>query len=329
MRARLFIFSFSVLASVFLIGEFYKKAAGKNRVNEFNRQRFEEFYETPGLELFFLGSSHSYCTFDPEVFENELGLRSYQLGLPSQRPDATYYTAREIVNYFAPKIFVMEIYWDMLDEDFDVKQADALFEVMRSESLKREFIRDAFPFNEKIKYNINAARYMADFFTYVNNLLKSKIDYKETPPAEETATVTEGTEYYRSKGYVFCDYIINDDELDKTNQFKNFDGENFKISKRQQSYLKKLTELCESRNIKLFFVTAPIAPVSMDYIKNYEKINAAVSAAARELNVEYLDLNYETKNLLRLKDFRDDAHLNDGGVKIVSAFYAEYLKRFL
>ena len=66
----------------------------------------------------------------------------------------------------------------------------------------------------------------------------------------------------------------------------------------------------------------------MDYIKNYEKINAAVTSAAQELNINYLDLNYETKNLLELNHFRDDAHLNDAGVKIVSAFYAEYLKKF-
>ena len=131
----------------------------------------------------------------------------------------------------------------------------------------------------------------------------------------------------RSKGYVYCDYVIPEEEFDETNQFKNFDGENWDFNKVQKRYLKKIIELCKDEDIELIFVTAPIANVSMDYIKNYDLIYNDINKFAQENNIKYIDLNkicYEN-NLLKDENFRDDAHLNDSGVKIVNNIFMEFL----
>ena len=54
-----------------MAGKKYKTAAEKNTVNAFTEQRFDEFYKQPenSIDMVFIGSSHSYCTFDPEIIE--------------------------------------------------------------------------------------------------------------------------------------------------------------------------------------------------------------------------------------------------------------------
>jgi len=74
-------------------------------------------------------------------------------------------------------------------------------------------------------------------------------------------------------------------------------------------------------------VTAPIANVSMDYINNYDEIHNAVAEISEGLGVKYLDFNVVNRDekLLKLENFRDDAHLNDSGVKIVDSYYVNWL----
>ena len=64
--------------------------------------------------------------------------------------------------------------------------------------------------------------------------------------------------------------------------------------------------------------TAPIAPVSYDYISNYECIHDVFQKIADENNLTYLDFNLVNpkEHILTNDKFRDDAHLNDSGVKI-------------
>ena len=99
------------------------------------RRNLSGFYacRKNSLDVVFLGSSHSYCTFDPEIFDAQLGTSSFQMGMPLQHMDTTYYTFLEVLNYQHPKCVVLEVYWDMLDDDFELTQAGYLFQVMKNE----------------------------------------------------------------------------------------------------------------------------------------------------------------------------------------------------
>ena len=91
--------------------------------------------------------------------------------------------------------------------------------------------------------------------------------------------------------------------------------------------LEEAKAICEEKGIKLIFVTAPIAPVSMDYIKNYDEVHDKLAALAEKLNVPYIDYNEKNYNekILSNEYFRDDAHLNDRGVKVIDGMFADYL----
>ena len=118
-------------------------------------------------------------------------------------------------------------------------------------------------------------------------------------------------------------------EYDTTNQFRNFDGKDFEINSTQRKYIEKIVKLCKDENIQLIFVTAPVANVSMSYIKNYDLVHNAVAAMAAENGVPYIDYNIENekRDMLTNENFRDDAHLNHSGVEIVDYDFIQCLKK--
>ncbi len=322
------LFAAMLIPALIFIGNKYSEASTENQINTYNQCRWEEFYSLPedSLDIVFLGSSHSYCTFDPQIIDSGLGTDSYQLGMPLQHMDSTYYTMREVLNYQKPHLAVIEVYWDMIDDEFELTQAGYLFQVINNKELEQDYIKEVFPLSEKIKYNNSALRYQADYFAYRTSEIKKSVEAKYNV-ALPAAQRQEGVEQYRSQGYTYCNYNMLPDEFDKTNQFKELDGSKWKINDTQVKYLEKLTKLCKDNGIDVIFVTAPVANVSMDYIKNYSDIHNTIENIADSLDVMYLDFNYVNGEygLLTNDNFRDDAHLNHSGVEIVDNYFIQWL----
>lgn len=312
-----------------IMGEKYSKASENNTINYFTQSRFNDFYDLPknSLDMVFIGSSHSYCTFDPENFDSELNISSFQMGTPLQHPDTSYFLLKEILNYQKPKVVVMETYWDVMDDDFEMKQANTFFEVLKNDDLKKKYINEVFPLSEKVKYNILPIRYQQDYFAYEAENMRKDIE-KKYDVTKKKAESQIGKEEYRSKGYVYCDMNMTEDEYNVTNQFKSLDGKDWVFSTSQKKYIEYIIELCNKNDIKLILVTAPIANVSMEFIKNYDAIHNQISDFANQNSIEYIDYNIVNKNesLLSNDNFRDDAHMNDSGVKIVNKHFLNFLK---
>lgn len=327
---KLIMFVIVVSGIFFAVGSKYKAAAEKNTVNQFTKSRFDEFYglEKNSLDMVYVGSSHSYCTFDPEKIDKITGLKSFQMGTPLQHADTTYFELLEIYNYQTPKYVVMELYWDVVDDDFEPKQADSFFEVLDNDVLKDKYIDEVFPMGAKAKYILPAIRYQQEYFAYKTNEMEKEITQK-TGVTKPVIQETNGTEYYRSLGYTYCDTVIAESELDRTNQFKTFDAKKWDFSPVQLKYIEKIVKLCEEKGSTLVLVTAPIANVSMKFIKNYDVIHQKFANFANKNNINYIDYNIVNmeENMLEMKHFRDDAHLNDEGVKIVDEHFAKWFRK--
>ena len=322
------IFAIIVIPALIYLSNAYTGAASKNHVNAWNRQRAADFYALEGdsLDMLFIGSSHSYCTFAPELIDKALGTQSFQFGMPLQFPDSSWFTLREALKTQSPSVVVMELFWGVMNQDFDVKQADTLFQAFDNEQFKQGYINAIFPWNEKIKYAFPIIRYQQDFLTYEGTLFKSWVESRFNVSVKAEAQT--GTERYDYRGFMYCDYVIPESKFGPLNQFANFDGKKWTFSKVQRGYLEKIIDLCAGNNIRLLFVTAPVAPISMEKIKNYDVVYNTISGFTRENKIPYLDFNAENqaRHLFQNINFRDDAHLNYSGVEIADAFFAQWVK---
>jgi hypothetical protein len=311
--------------SVRWLNSAYTQAASLNKVNAWSKQRFDDFYALPpdAIDTVFIGSSHSYCTFAPEILDPRLGIESYQFGMPLQHPDSTYYTLLEIFKTQKPKLVVMELYWGVTAEDFEVKQAEALFQAMGKPEVRDDYIKQVFPWNEKIKYQIPFIRFQADYLAFLNSKI---MDYaKSAFGVSSKALVQEGVERYSYRGFMYSDYQMLPGEFDETNQFKGFDGKNFEMSKVQRDYVKKAAELARENQAVFVLVTAPISKVSLNFIKNYQLVNSGMAALAEELDAPYMDFNMAS-GVFEDANFRDDAHLNYSGAVIANEMFAVWLE---
>ncbi len=317
------------LAAYKFIEKKYAYAASQNAVNVWTKSRYDEFYalDRDSVDIVFIGSSHSYCTFDPENFDSRLGTLSWQLGTPLQHYDTSFYVLKEVYKTQKPSLVVLELYWDMLDDKFDMKQANSFFEAVDDESIKEDYIKNVFPLNEKVKYRLLPVQYQQDYFAYETAELEEAAENRLGVHKKQTAD-TNGTEYYLAKGYTYCDTVIPESELDETNQYKGFDGKDWEADKTQVEYIRRFVELCRQNGSEVVFVTAPIANASLEYITNYDDVHNAIKAIADEMGVKYLDFNIVNceEHLFELKNFRDDAHLNDSGVKIADEYFVSWLK---
>lgn len=318
-----------LIPAVIWMGNTFKQASKENIINRYNAQRFGDFYENDyKYDLIFIGSSHTYCTFDPKIFDERLGCSSYNMGMPLQLIASTYYELLDILEHQKPKTIVMDVYWGVMSSDFQINQVTQLFQVLNNDALKQEYISKVFPLSEKVKYSVDALKYQSDYFAYKTDEYDEKVRkaFGLVKPAEETHQT--GKEEYGGKGFVYCDYNLLPDEYDRTNQFKELDGNSFSFSNEQMKYLDKIIELCREKDIQLIFVTAPVAPVSMGYIKNYDAIHDKINDVAEKNGIPYFDYNIISKEegLLTDENFRDDAHLNYSGVEIVDNHFINLLK---
>lgn len=62
------------------------------------------------IDLLFVGSSHSYCTFNTRLFDHYLKCNSLNLGTDAQSLSVTYSAILEILKKQNPKVIILEIY---------------------------------------------------------------------------------------------------------------------------------------------------------------------------------------------------------------------------
>ena len=70
------------------------------------------YYKIPqdSIDLLFVGSSHSYCTFNTRLFDHYLKCNSLNLGTDAQSLPITYSAILEILKKQNPKVIVIEVY---------------------------------------------------------------------------------------------------------------------------------------------------------------------------------------------------------------------------
>ncbi|WP_294660531.1 hypothetical protein [uncultured Fusobacterium sp.] len=75
-------------------------------------KRWEAFYKIPKneLDIVFLGSSHSYTTYYPDMIDSGLKINSFNMASNSQQIDQLYFNLKEILKYQKPKIVFVELF---------------------------------------------------------------------------------------------------------------------------------------------------------------------------------------------------------------------------
>ncbi|NLY71609.1 MAG: hypothetical protein GX076_08070 [Clostridiales bacterium] len=264
------------------------------------------FNEEPNtFDVIFFGSSHMYCSVDPNVFEEKTGLKSYVFATQRQPLWITYHYILEALKTQSPEIIVVETHMVIEEEDYmDEGTNHTAIDPIPFSKNKIEMIKAAVPKGERRYYIFNIMKYHERWE-----------ELKETDYAREYETETDPY-----KGYVRLTTAAIDIDRQDISKVK----EAKQLTEKNRYYLNKIIDLAQQEGIFLILLKSP-SNATVEEKMYYN----AVSEIAKQRGVEYIDYNdeelYKEVGLDIETDFYDQRHLNESGmVKFVSHF-GDYL----
>lgn len=292
-------------------------------IHAYTRYMLGEFYAQEGqIDTLFLGSSHCYRSFDPDLVNETLGVHSFNAGSSQQLPDGSYYLLQEALQYNDLDTVYLETFFTGYNQSAssDVPLACYLLtDYMRPFSWNRyaylwemggpaAFLDLIFP----ARHSIVSPEDLPDLWVEKLTGGYDITDYSYV-------TYPEEGEEYRGNGFVYTEgtppygfgAVMS---LDAEAPLSEFGWQN----------LNRITALCRENDVELILVTAPLPNAFADHTDHYQAYVDALRQFAEENNLEYWDFTlFRDTELLPLgfEDFSDAHHLNgQGAEKFTKAF---------
>lgn len=249
-------------------------------------------------DVLFLGTSHVTTEIFPMELWREYGITSYNISGYGHPLALSYWMLMNTLDYADPKVVVVDCY---------VMESDAI--VMREEKFMH-FSLDSIPFSKTKVMAVcdlfddfdSRAEYLWNFSLYHDRWDELKRDDFEV-------------EYGKTRGAIF------EVGLEKPDDFVIQDVEAEPIDSVGVTYLRKIVEECQSRDIEVVLTFLPF-PAQEDQ----QKVAAYAGEIAREYDVAYLNflqmdvVDYETDC------FDSYSHLNVAGGQKITSFLGRYLQ---
>lgn len=274
------------------------------------------------VEMLFVGASRTYRTFDPRIFERELGMQNVLNAASSGQPiSGTYYEVCELIDKFHPKYIVLGVTFDQITgEDENLQSRLILRDRMMNQRYK-------FDFSVK-RFKIDEWKYLLNSYRFRDNLTLNLIDYNISKKIDLNLNGyipdTSAEAYYAYKGFEYTNASISEGNM-KLAGASAYDYNN--ISKIKLEYLNKIVKKCKSSDIDLFLVTGPASMAKLYEVKNYQKAVDYYKTYASNNGLFYDNLNYirDREDILSDDHMSDCGHINGRGAEIISKVYAHIL----
>ena len=310
-------------------GEFFRYILIDD-TGSYTRITFHEMYEQENIDTLFVGSSHCYRSFIPEIFDEELGVTTFNGGTSDQSLDGSYMVIKEAARYNDIKHIYLELYYvfayDVYKARTEMTQTYIISDYLRPSWDKLQYILNASTKNYYPNSFILARRNWSKFFDadYVNNLFikKQSSAYKNF----EYTYVTGESEWYAGKGYVANKQTIQDWNYFSTDGSSGINLDN--VSEDWFHYLEEIIAFCDRRGISLTLISVPMPDFLLASVGNYDEYVELVQSVIEGTNVNYYDFNLCKEKYFPNKSsvFKDTNHMNCYGAEIFSYLLSNFIK---
>ena len=205
--------------------------------------KIPSFYREKHYDAVFFGTSQSYCSFDPLIFD-EYDLKTYNRGRQQQTMNYTYYYIKDALDVCDIDVVVLEVFGMFYEEDdtgfISEGVRDSSLNDMRMSETKIEAIRECVPEEMQISYFFPLDKY---------HFRWEELDYASWNGFYNSSLKEADRGYKRWTESEVCvdDYwSIAFSEIRR-----DVYAENIK-------YLDKIYELCQKKGAKLILVKAPL-----------------------------------------------------------------------
>lgn len=309
--------SILVFITLFSIGFAYLNTVfTSNNTYVYTLEEYKEIAKENTIDILFIGSSHSYTTYNPLIITNKTKMLSYNLGAPNLNIVNTDIILKESLKHNKPQLVVLDVFEGTLknlktDEEKG-HQLDALDRIPNTSLAKLKSISTIYSPDEYLGVLFPAVRNHHLWNTSISNILNDKEIY------------TEG--YFYNKGYRGYENKL---EANMANHYKNFVERSKnkklpqKISKKAKEHLIKCIEIAKKADANILLIIAPDLRLPF----RTHSVAPIIKELAQENGADFLDMNNLYKELkLTTSDFMDTQHLNLQGATKASEYLGEYIE---
>lgn len=296
-------------------------------ISSYTRIMIHEMYEQDNIDVLFVGSSHCYRSFVPEILDEELGVNTFNAGTSSQAMDGSFMLIKEAARYHDIQHVYLEVYYNGMFEVYKERTQ------MTPTYIISDYLR---PSIDKFLYLLNASgkeQYVHSFIVarrnwsglYWPDFIKEMITQKSTEAYRtyDYSNVTSEEEWYVGKGYV-----AGQGAVDNWNYFSTRGWEPVNFENVSQDWLDSLTDImdfCERKGIELTLVSAPMSDFLVTGTGGYDEYIEMINDIIGDREVEYYDFNLCREEYFPSTSelFKDVDHLNQYGAEVFSRSFAK------
>lgn len=298
-------------------------------VNSYTRVTYHEMYnQDKNIDVLFLGSSHAFRSFVPEIVDDELNVNSFNAGSSSQALDGSYTLLIEAQKKNNIKQVYLEMFYPIPTKSVEERKNNATETYIISDYLK--------PSLNKYRYIVSATE--PEY--WINGFLVARREWKEIFNPEYVSDILEkksqdsyksyeyvnnGYEYYAGKGYVAnISSVKNGTYVSKG--FGQLKDELFCDDALKS--LHSICDYCKKNNIELVLVTTPIPDFRLINAGDYDRYIDKVTEICNKEKVKYYDFNLLKEEYFSGEDelFEQTDHLNNFGAEKFTRFFCDFLK---
>ncbi len=295
----------------------------------YTRITFHEMYEQENIDVLFVGSSHCYRSFIPQILDEKLGANTFNAGTSSQYLDGSYMIIREAAKYNDIKHIYLELYYDIADEAYKDRK------VMTQTYIISDYLR---PSLDKILFLLNASTKEH----YPNSFILARRNWTDLFNAEYVSylVITKGTDDYKNYDYTYVTddsawyggkgYIANNERIEDWNYFSSQGWKAINLNDIRESWINILEDIiafCDKKDIELTLVATPVSDFLLSGVGNYDEYIEYMQNIIADTDVEYYDFNLCKEqyfpNVSEL--FMDPHHLNCYGAETFSNVFADLI----
>ncbi len=299
--------------------------------NTYTRLMLHEMYESEEpIDLVFISGSVTYKSFDPVIWDEELGIHSFNLGSSSQTPDGSYYLMKEVFRHHKPKYCLFATTYVSFMDGYDNPQRNyILYDHMRPSLNKLNYWANVFNEDTALTAALPFMRNKTLSFSRITEALDNlKMKTSEAYRSYSYDIYDNSIETYQGRGFVYRNEAKEPGGVGRLEPVW-FSRE--RIDPNSVAYLGKLADLCRDNGCELILIPTPAPYGAMAMQEDYQQIADFYQELARDNGLKIFDFSLSRPELFDAKDeyFYDYVHLNGPGSTAFSRAAASVVKDYL
>lgn len=295
-------------------------------VNGASDTMWNQYYQEEELDTLFVGSSISATTFDPLIFDEILGVKSFNMGTPAQSILQSIEALEIAFGEHDVQTVVLSVGFFSLQEEV-IDAAEMSFKMGRAKGkggLAGVCGSAKWLLSEEVRETEKSINY---FFPWLYNNVAISIDGIRENVLSKLNAVADNTSNIMPKGYRPYWEEINLDVIWTENSLYYYSGT---TEAQMIAKFEELMELCNSEGVDLVVVNTPHPAQDVVACNGiYREMDKLVRELCSRHGVEYYDFSLAKPELFdsKIEYFADCEHLNHNGAQAFSKMFCDFLQK--